>query len=611
MIKNKIRVSISTKLTAMTVLLMIIVALPLTWSSMRVFQASSRQVAEENLLSSAGQKTREIESLLLNYMEKARVVGSFLLKESAETPLEVRNAMDAVMSLDADLIAVEIYSIEQGKPILMRRKAKEDRFRAIGTDSAVIDKWKMQSGAPLPKLAQGQYLVYQLGQPPLQLLMVGAPLSRSAGGQIETFVAAYIDQGKVQGLLEPMGHGSVFVADAGGRLIAHSDEKLNSDPDAVKTHPSLQRSLREESPRRQFRYESGSGALISSYVKSSVGLVLVSELAERQFEIPSLLVRRDAIYLVGWILSVALLVIVVFSVSLTDPISILAQIATAIGSGNFNVSARKVIKVRDEVGDLADALDGMVSGLKERDKVKQLFGKFHGSSVAEDILKRDVVMGGMSKEVVVFFSDIRGFTAFSETQAPEAVVEMLNEYFEVMVEIITRHGGIVDKFIGDAIMAVWGAPTGTPADRANSVRACIEMRSALARLNEARLARGQNALMIGIGLHAGRVVSGTIGSSQKLEYTVIGDTVNLASRIEASTKAYGVDLLVTGAVAESVDAEFWLESLGSIQAKGKTEPIKVFKVRGYVEQQSGKRVEVKTPYSDYEAEAADKIKKVG
>ncbi len=200
-------------------------------------------------------------------------------------------------------------------------------------------------------------------------------------------------------------------------------------------------------------------------------------------------------------------------------------------------------------------------------KQKSLFSKFHGSSVAEDLISKDIGVGGQSKDVVVFFSDIRGFTAFSEKRSPEEVVEMLNEYFGVMVKIINSHGGVVDKFIGDAIMAVWGVPKSSDRDAHQAVRACLEMRKALEGLNERRIAREQPPINIGMGLHAGHAISGTIGSDERMEYTVIGNTVNTASRIEASTKAFGADLLISDTVIAKIGEDFKTELCGCCRSQ--------------------------------------------
>jgi adenylate cyclase len=156
-------------------------------------------------------------------------------------------------------------------------------------------------------------------------------------------------------------------------------------------------------------------------------------------------------------------------------------------------------------------------------------------------------------------------------------------------------------------MAVWGAPESTGEDSFHAVMAGIEMRQELLKLNERRGAREQSPIKIGIGLHSGPAISGTIGSLERMEYTVIGDTVNMASRIEASTKAFGSDLLVSETVASGLEQKILFEFAGSAAVKGKSEPIKMFKVRGYVDE-SGKHIEVRTPYSDYEPAQDEKVK---
>jgi adenylate cyclase len=183
---------------------------------------------------------------------------------------------------------------------------------------------------------------------------------------------------------------------------------------------------------------------------------------------------------------------------------------------------------------------------------------------------------------------------------------MLNEYFTEMVKVIYAHHGDVDKFIGDAIMARWGAPKSTGDDAYHAVMASLEMRLALEQLNQKRALRGDIPIRIGMGVHFGETISGTIGSDDRMEYTVIGDTVNMASRIEASTKAFGTDLLLSEDIAKLVKDRFILEAAGSAEVKGKAEALKFFKVRGYIDG-AGKKVIVKTPWSDYKAEAAEKI----
>jgi adenylate cyclase len=155
-------------------------------------------------------------------------------------------------------------------------------------------------------------------------------------------------------------------------------------------------------------------------------------------------------------------------------------------------------------------------------------------------------------------------------------------------------------------MAIWGAPNSTGQDEVLAVRAALEMRTELAKLNELRISRAQPAIKIGVGVHVGRAIAGTIGSTSRMEYTVIGDTVNQASRIEASTKIFGVDILLSQESAVAVGDLFMIELAGQAVVKGKEEPLKMYKVRGVID--NGQEILIQTPYSDFEAEAADKVK---
>jgi class 3 adenylate cyclase len=220
------------------------------------------------------------------------------------------------------------------------------------------------------------------------------------------------------------------------------------------------------------------------------------------------------------------------------------------------------------------------------ERARERFGAYVGREVAAVALAaRDVVMGGKRQPVAVLFCDLRGFTTTSEQQTPEEVVRQLNAYFEVMVAVIHAHGGVVDKYVGDAIMAVFGAPRGQPDDARRAVKAALAMEHALRLHNAARHKDGLPSLKIGVGVHYGDVVAGNIGTTRHAQYTVIGDVVNLASRLEGATRDHGVAVLVSREAKDAAEAAddveggrkpLPLRALGTIKVKGREGGVDVY-----------------------------------
>jgi len=202
--------------------------------------------------------------------------------------------------------------------------------------------------------------------------------------------------------------------------------------------------------------------------------------------------------------------------------------------------------------------------------------------VAREILERgdEIELGGTRRRITVLFSDIRGFTTLSEQSSPEAVVDILNRLFSRLCSPILKHGGTLDKFIGDAIMAFWGAPVARQDDAIRAIRAALEMLRETAAFSTEFQAAGGTPLAIGIGINTGAAIVGNIGSPERMGYTAIGDTVNVASRLQDLTKEYHADLLISHSTFDEIKDYFETERIGFVPVKGRTEPVAIYKVLG-------------------------------
>ena len=219
---------------------------------------------------------------------------------------------------------------------------------------------------------------------------------------------------------------------------------------------------------------------------------------------------------------------------------------------------------------------------REKRKMKKLFGQYVSKDVYEQLVANPALarLGGQRREMTVLFSDIRGFTTVSERGQPEEIVGMLNEYFTRMVDLVFTHKGTLDKFVGDMVMALFGAPLDDPHHADHAVEAALDMIAALAVLNARWKAEGRPELDIGIGINTGPMIAGNIGSEAIMSYTVIGDAVNLGSRLESLNKQYGTRIIISDATRERLSRPYRLRPLGDVVVKGKTRPVAIFEVVG-------------------------------
>jgi adenylate cyclase len=219
---------------------------------------------------------------------------------------------------------------------------------------------------------------------------------------------------------------------------------------------------------------------------------------------------------------------------------------------------------------------------REKRKMKKLFGQYVSKDVYDHLVSNPELarLGGSRRDMTVLFSDIRGFTSVSERGEPEEIVHTLNEYFTQMVELVFKHGGTLDKFVGDMVMALFGAPLEDKDHADHAVETALDMIVELRKLNQRWKAEGRPELDIGIGINTGPMIAGNIGSDLIMSYTVIGDAVNLGSRLESLNKQYGTRIIISDSTREQLKRKYVLKPLGDVVVKGKTRPVAIFELLG-------------------------------
>ncbi len=248
-----------------------------------------------------------------------------------------------------------------------------------------------------------------------------------------------------------------------------------------------------------------------------------------------------------------------------------------VAGGNLDV--RVNVYTNDEVGDLAEGFNYMVEKLKTQHLTRCLLDSYVSPEVANYALHHGVERGGTLTEATVLFSDIRGFTSLAEQLPPSAIMALLNRYFQAMEETIRAYGGIINKFVGDSLMAIFGTPLNPMVDHAEAaIWAATEMMHTLRLFNKEQAERGEPTLRIGVGIATGTVVAGHVGGLERIEYTLIGNTVNVASRLESMTKELNVPILLAGETAQAAGGMVPLRLLGQVEIRGKREKVTVYTI---------------------------------
>lgn len=568
--------TIRAKLIAIISLIILTSLLLFTGISLNMFQSNMSEMVKMNNGNNAKMLSDKVESEMRNEAEELRLLVALSRKGAM--------VMNAYFKDSTDFLLVADYpSLEDGAT---KTYFKESKLEKLGLKAESLQALLKFSNKDAQELRLGRSVIRALSLPRQNVWLYLVPFNEKGGAHA---IAAILNGDALSGLFAAVKSKgassslySAMLVDAEKRLVAHSDNRHFKAYQDMATHPAVEiafKRFQQNVVTGVQRYSLNNTNEYGSFRKLAIGGAAVITTVNEDIAFEGVRwARMTTIIIALLIIFIAILFIYFYSRTISDPLKRLVGATQTIRAGNYDVQLETTS--RDETGELTHAFNEMASGLKEREHLKGAFGKFVNEEVAKMVMRGDLALGGESKMVTVFFSDIRSFTSISEKLSPAEVVGFLNEYMTLMVEIVHRYGGVVDKFIGDAIMAVWGAPVAKANDVENAVSATLEMRAALAKFNTTRGARTKPIIRIGMGLNTGEVLAGQIGSNDRLEYTVIGDAVNLASRLEGLNKTFGTDILISGDTYELVKKKFNCVPLDKVKVKGKEEAQRVFAVLG-------------------------------
>lgn len=362
-----------------------------------------------------------------------------------------------------------------------------------------------------------------------------------------------------------------------GIFIAHTNPEMETRHCLGETQNSLELTMRQEMRTKPYGTLVGHSQVIGYYRLHGAPWAIMLHAQEKQIMAPILHFRFY--YIMGGLLCLAVsLILIHLGVgSMVVAIRRISRKAAQVAGGEYGEPL--AVRSEDEIGQLTRSFNDMVAGLKERDFISNTFGRYVDQEIARKLMERPeaALLGGEKRQVVIMFSDIRGFTPIAETLSPEATIDLVNGFFSMMVEVLRQHHGIIVDFLGDAILAFFEPLDAPLADVARqAVQCALEMQRAMLRVNIAGFTGALPPLHMGVGLHAGEVVVGNIGSETRAKYGIVGAAVNLAHRLQA--QAQGDEVVISEAVYRLVQPDLTLKRQFQARLKGIQEPVNLYVV---------------------------------
>lgn len=578
------RIKLRYKLLGYSVALAIIPLAVAAWTMIRITQDELKSSANEAISATAEQLAAEIDNLYSDtWLAPLQLVASGIESESLGIQEKIALLQSGIQNI-ADVVAVQISArgLPDESAILIRKDEFSTRLeeRDVDARDALLVTSEqlelLQANASEGTVASSLHVIESVDS---WLLTVVLPLQHPLAGR-EATLSARIDLGRLRSVIaaHPFNKtGTVLLVDAAGRqLFDPQNSDLSSLSIVADARERLASGMRATTARPYVR-PSGEAVLAAYSIPQNLDWSVVAEMEEdKAYRTIGVMLRS----LRKWIvlgLAIAVVGGLFFAQRISRPVEEVARTAQEVRKGNLEVEVRER-RSRDEIGELAKRINEMIRGLRERDFIRDTFGRYVSPEVAQQVLSDPTSLhpGGDLRTVTVLMSDLRGFTSLSEQLSPPEMVEILNAYLGRMSDIIARHDGTVIEFIGDAIMALFGAPTVQEDDPLHAVACAAEMHMELERFNAEYGERGVPPLQQGIGINTGEVIVGNIGSEKRMKYGVVGDDVNLAARAESLT--VGGEVLVSESTRDAVGERAEFRGPIEVKVKGKKEPLHLFAV---------------------------------
>lgn len=546
----------------------------------RITQDELKSAANDDIARTAVAAAHEVDVLYLDsWLAPLRLVAS-----AVDSPHiggeEKLSLLRASLQTLPDVVSLQVNVLGIEGPLVVSRDDFTQRLASHGENPG--DVLTVPSDTIASMTADGSGEPAAAGPDYLEasedwLLTIAVPLANPVAGR-QAVLSARIDLGRLQRYITThpfAAHGELYIVDADGRRLFDPANHDLSHRAVVADALALLGGESRPVGVRPYQQPGGEATLAGYAFPTSLSWAVVLERSESDAYLAVTRMRQSLYYAVLVGLAIAILGALGVAVRISRPVEQMAEVARRVGEGDLDVQVRE-LRQQDEIGTLARRINEMIRGLRERDFIRDTFGRYVSPDVAQQLLSdpEALALGGEVREITVMFSDLRGFTALAERRTPAEMVTLLNAYLGRMSEVIERHGGTVLEFIGDGIMTVFGAPVAGSDDVERAVACAADMQVELEQFNLSHATEGQSPLTMGIGLATGPVIVGNIGSATRVKYGVVGDDVNLAARIESFTLPG--EVLVSQATHDATVGCARYRGPIEVQAKGKKASLRLY-----------------------------------